>query len=96
MVAFARQHLNHRMCEDMGSVLDYLFYQGENPLLQINDPDGVGGNTAVSVTQRYMHVAATDEVLADEQSTGPMWHLADHENTPRDIILNDQMSKKEK
>ena len=60
-------------------------YDGQDVLLDFLDPDGTGVMPA-TLSQRYLHGPAVDQVLAQDNGAGAiLWHLADHLGTVRDL-----------
>jgi RHS repeat-associated protein len=63
-------------------------YDGDDVLLDILDADGAGAG-APTVSKRYLHGPATDQILAEESGAGVVrWYLGDNLGTTRDLVNN--------
>ena len=72
-----------------GETVTHFVYFGDDVLLEFTDPDG-SGITVPTISARYLHGPATDQVLAREDysggvSQGVLWHLSDNLGTVRDL-----------
>jgi hypothetical protein len=58
-------------------------------LFDFADPDG-SGSSPQALAKRYLHGAAVDQILAEEDAaTGAvLWHLTDNQGTTRDLVDN--------
>lgn len=89
-VTFAYDALNRRISKTLNGAATLLFvYDHEDVLLDLTDPDA-SGSVPATVSARYLHGAAIDEVLAEDHGSGDVrWLLSDHLGTTRDIVSND-------
>ena len=67
----------------------YFVYDGEDVHLELTDNDGINGVNQPVLTQRYLHGAGVDQVMAQEDGNGNVqWLLSDHLGTIRDLVNN--------
>jgi RHS repeat-associated protein len=68
-------------------VVTYFVYDGEDVHLEFTDNDGVNGANQPQLSQRYLHGAGVDQVIAQEDNEGNViWLLTDHLGTIRDLV----------
>ncbi len=61
-------------------------YNGQDIHLEFKNDNELG---VVNLRQRYLHGPGIDQILAQEDVDGALWHLADHLGTVRDIVASD-------
>jgi RHS repeat-associated protein len=68
-----------------GTIL-YFVYEGRDVLADLTDPDG-NGPASPTISKRYLHGPAVDQVMAQEYANGDVhWILADHLGSVRDLV----------
>jgi RHS repeat-associated protein len=67
----------------------WFVYNGDDVHLEFVDDDGVDGANQSILSQRYLHGAGVDQILAQEDGDGNVtWMLTDHLGTVRDLVDN--------
>ena len=83
------QHVDETPSDGIDGIFEQYVYEGDNVMLDFVDGDGRGTAESPVVTKRYLHGAAVDQVLAqDDGAGGVQWHLSDHLGTIRDLVDN--------
>lgn len=61
-----RLHLSRRRLDrhPQADQRTYWAYQGDDPLVELSDPDGLGGGVSPALSHRYFYGSAVDQVLA--------------------------------
>ena len=64
-------------------------YDRDDVLLDFVDADGSGASASPTLTERYLHGPAVDQILGQEDASGNVfWMLTDHLGTVRDLVNN--------
>src|SRR5690606_6483857 len=68
----------------------HFVYHNNDVLLEFADDDGLVGPNPETLSQRYLHGPAVDQVLAQDDGAGNvLWHLDDHLRTTIGLVDND-------
>ena len=67
-----------RIREETGGVAKHIFYDGQNPILELETPSGQ--------VRRRLYSRTVDRVLAEEVDGATRWFLTDHIGTTRDVV----------
>lgn len=96
VVRYAYDLLNRRIASNVDLTpadavdgkVTYYVYAGNDVIAETVDSDGSGPGSA-TISMRYLHGPAVDQVLAQETSNGSVqWMLADQLGTIRDLVNN--------
>ena len=71
-------------------VITQYIFDGDDVVLELNVPIDFNPPT---ITHRYLHGPAVDQILADETASGTLWPLADYQGTVRDLVDSTGKSK---
>ncbi|MEA5534957.1 RHS repeat-associated core domain-containing protein [Crocosphaera sp. XPORK-15E] len=73
--------------DEVAGVVTHFVYNGDDVHLEFVDNDGITGENEPILSQRYLHGAGVDQVLAQEDSnSNVIWMLTDHLGTIRDLV----------
>jgi RHS repeat-associated protein len=85
--AFNRRTVDRLNRDGIGGIdqADYWVFDGQHAMMQIRDSDGTGSAQGYRIANRYLHGAAVDQVLSDEQysnGAGPLVSATVSSSTP--------------
>jgi RHS repeat-associated protein len=89
-VEFTYDMFGRRLSKTVDGEATYFVYDRDNVILDFVDADGIEGEARAELEERYLHGIETDQILAQEDTTGEViWHLSNHLGTIRDLVNND-------
>jgi RHS repeat-associated protein len=71
------------------TLVEYFVFDRDDVLLEFSDPDGTNPQSSPlppTFSRRYLHGPAIDQVFAEEDADGALWHFTDHLGSTTDLV----------